>query len=238
MDTEYVLFHNYEEQLRHATSAHEAITSLMDWLQTVGTSHIERDGVISESTFVASVDDNDANTSSIDWKSIGVEEAAVLLSNRKKLELCLVSSHVGIIITASACRLQDIVKRPMANETNIVRMLSHDDAINHYWQPTRLSAVNILSDVECRLFSIRLTDEISRSQMTPENIDFQLDFAEGTCAKMLNTVSPLKPTRKMIDELAKFFRVKPQQLWVNLTTYYLDESGQWGAFQQLPTHSD
>lgn len=171
-------------------------------------------------------------------KSVTKAHVKHILTHKGMIELYLESSEKGVFHTACIVH-QDLYDTPEEKQSRMHRekidtikeFATHDHGDNYLnWTPSEVNPISILHAAEERIFSTQLFKYCQKAPLQLERIDKEAGFVEGTVERMLNAIEPLRPTKKMVDILAKILHVKPTDLWVDLVPYYLDKSGKWDEF--------
>ena len=118
----------------------------------------------------------------------------------------------------------------------IKKIITSDDPAAQNWKPSDIHEGHILRSAETRLFAIRLRKLINKVPISSRFvIDRGCDFTEGTIGAMLHPVNPLRPTKIQIDKIARYLRVNPSSLWIDLLPYYVEQTGGWPVITNLET---
>lgn len=240
MDTEYVLFFDYKQQQRYATSKKQALESLWGWVDAMIRTYLDSpDSKSDEQVWVDSVEEDG------DTKNCSKCHAEYLLATYDEVELLVVTKNNGIWATAAVVsvekhictRAHDIannsknalnkttIEKTKVIEELVKRLPTHDERT--FFAPHDVNAIQILQAAENRLFAYHLYNAIQAIGQPHSKIDEQCDFADGTLYRLISLVDPMRPTPEIIDKLARCLKVKPEHLWIDLVKDYLIKTGEW-----------
>jgi hypothetical protein len=219
---------------RAADSIEQAVAGIVGYLEQARkdylASGISPSGELTELIIFDPLDD--------DYIPFTPKIACDMLASDDKVKVYLRTHSVGLYDEAGAELHQMSATSPSVDQVLLAteqaeaicrKVLTTDEPEKTgFWQPSDVHEIHVLRAAEVRLFALRLRKIISRLPTDGRFIiDRQCGFIEGTIAKMLHPVDPMKPTTKQIDALARLLKINPGELWVDLAPYYFEQIGGW-----------
>lgn len=227
----YIIYHDQIKQRKLAQSVRQAVGYAYAYLETVVAKYNQTNELKNCARIVCYNPDTDI------IESCPRAFAEYILEAHDCLELYARNNNQKIF-ASSMVLIEDTTTRETVSEKNEKKFENLKETESHMkilsgaensktWKIGEVDPVVILQTAEVRLFSHQLSKLVDNSNLSVSEIEKLCDLGQGTITEMVNAVDPVRPTQKTVDTLARFFKVEPVALWVDLVSYYLETTGRW-----------